>query len=471
MNDLEVRVDQKKAKGSHINLSGVSVLPRKYAERTVGFATLTVIWFAMSVQLALFLAAAQMYPALSGWGVFLALFAAYTVVAVVMWFTQDLGIKYGLPFAVSLRSSFGYMGTHLPSYLRAIPAMFWFGFQTWLGALAISAVTDMLLGWSNLYLYIILFGAVQIASTYFGIRPVARISWISTPVLIGVGIYLLFLLLSKYEGSFGQIMAMGGEGGALNWPLAVMIFIGGWATLAVSIQDITRECKITEEETRRWWKSTTKYMGAQWLGMVPASMFFGTIGVISMIIIGDWNPIVIMTKVIGPENPVMLVLCLLFVFLATWSTNDSANLFAPAYVVSNTWPRVITFGFGVVIAGVIGLAMQPWRAAPTLLNYMSIIAGALAPVAGIMICDYYVLRKRKVNLSELYTPNGQYRYWKNWNPAAIISYAVAIAVCIPIWNYMYLVGIVVSGVVYYFLMKLWIVKVYPQPEITAGRGA
>jgi len=465
MERLEVRIDEKKAAGSRIHLAGKDVLPRKYEDRTVGFSTLSVIWFAMAIQLAIFLAAGQMFPALTGWQILIALSVSYTIVAVVMWFTQDLGIKYGLPFAVSLRTSFGYMGTHLPSYLRAIPAMFWFGFQTWLGALAISAVTDMLFGWSNLYLYIILFGAAQITSTYFGIRAVSRLSWLSSPLLLGVGIYLLVLLLARHGKSFREVMSMGGQGG-LPLPLAIMIFIGGWATLAVSIQDITRECKVKPEETDRWWHSTKKYIGAQWLGLVPASIFYGLIGVVSMALIGDWNPIVIMTKVIGPQSPVMLIICLLFVILATWSTNDSANLFAPAYVLSNTFPRVITFGFGVIIAGVIGLVMQPWRAAPELLKYMSMIAGALAPVAGIMICDYYVLRKRKINLNELYTPGGQYRYWKNWNPAALISYAVAIGVCIPFWDYMYVIGIAVSGIVYYLLMKTWIVKVYPQPEIT-----
>lgn len=464
--ELEVKIDEEKAKGSLLDLAGVSVLPRKYSERTVGFSTLTVIWFAMAVQLAIFMASAQMYPSLSGWQILLALLLSYTLIAVIMWFTQDLGIKYGIPFAVSLRTSFGYVGTHVPAYLRAIPAMFWFGFQTWIGSMAVAAVTDILFGWSHLPLYILIFGAIQIIHTYYGIRPVVRISWVSTPVLIVVGIYLLWLLLTKYGKSFGEVMSMGGEGGGITLPLGIMALAGGWATLAVSIQDITRECEVTSEEVANWWKSTRRYMGAQWLGLVPASMFFGILGVVSMVVIGDWNPIVIMTKVIGPESPVMLILCLAFIFLATWSTNDSANLFAPAYVVSNTYPSRITFGMGVVIAGVAGLAMQPWKAAPQILMYLGMIAGALAPVAGILICDYYILRKRKINLNELYTPNGQYRYWKNWNPAALIAYGIAIAVCIPFWDYMYVIGIIVSGIVYYLLMKFWIVKVYPQPEIT-----
>jgi NCS1 family nucleobase:cation symporter-1 len=121
---------------------------------------------------------------------------------------------------------------------------------------------------------------------------------------------------------------------------------------------------------------------------------------------------------------------------------------------------------GVVVAGVVGLVIMPWRAAPQMVMTLMYIGGALTPIAGILICDYYILRRRKINLNDLYTPNGQYRYWRNWNPAALIAYGAAIVVSIPFWSYLFITGIIVSGVVYYVLMKFWIVKVYPQPEIT-----
>lgn len=469
MEELEVKVDEKKAKGSSLQLGG-DILPRKYKDRTVGFNALTVIWFAMATQLALFMAAAQLFPALSGWQIFIALAVAYTIVAIVMWFTQDYGIKYGLSFIASTRLSFGYLGAHIPGFIRGVPAMFWFGFQTWLGALAITVVTEMLFGWSNLLLYIVLFAAVQIASTYFGITAIRKISYVSTPVLLAAGIYILVLILGKYDVSFGQVMAMGGEGG-ISFPLAVMILVGGWAPLTVSIMDITKECKVKPENTGSWWKSNNKLVAAQWIGLVPASIFFGLIGVVSMAVVGDWNPIVIMSKVIGPENPAALIFILIFIFLATWSTNDSANLYSPAYILSNAWPHKIKYGIGVIIAGVIGIAMQPWRVAPELLNYMGMIGGALAPVAGILICDFFFLRKRKIDLNALYTPNDQYRYWKNFNPAAIIAYVIGLGICLPpgvnpLWDYMFIIGIVVSGIIYYLLMKFWIVKVYPQAEVS-----
>lgn len=446
------------------DLAGSGINPRKYSERTVGPSTLAVLWFGMAVQLAIFMAAGQLFPALTGWEVFAALLVAYTIVAVIMWYTQDLGIKYGIPFAVSMRPSFGYNGTHLPAYLRAIPAMFWFGFQTWIAALAISQITDILFGWSNLYLYITLFGALQILTTYFGIRVLAWFNWVASPILFVIGIYMLTLLLKSYNATFGAVMAMGGKGG-LSLPLAAMMLVGGWATMAVSIQDITRECKVDPQKTGSWWECNKKYLLAQWLGMVPASIFFGLIGFVSNALTGDWNPITVITTVIGANSPALAIICLLFIVLATWSTNAAANLLPPAYVFSNTWPTTITFGRGAIIAGIVGLLMQPWRAAPTLVVYLSMIAGALAPVAGILVCDYFFLRRRQLDLNALYTSRGHYRYRGGWNPAALIAYAVAVVVSIPLWNYMYVIGIIVSGVVYYVLMKYWIVKTYPQREL------
>lgn len=464
MDELEITVDEKKAKGSALELGG-DLLPRKYGLRTLGFSSLTVIWFAMAVQLALFMAAAMLFPALAAWQIGVALVVGYTIVAVIMWFTQDYGVKYGTSFIASTRLPFGYLGAHIPGFIRAVPAIFWFGFQTWLGALAISIVCDILFGWSNLFLFIALFGAIQIASTYFGITAIRRVSYVSTPVILGVGIYIFLLLLNQYDVTIGEVLAMGGTGG-MSLPLGIMILAAGWAPLSVSIMDITKECKVRPEDTASWWKSNRKYVAAQWIGLVPACVFFGFIGVTCMALTGEWNPVIVITQVLAAENPVLLVFTLLFIFVATWSTNDSANLYSPGYIISNAWPKKITYGMGVIIAGIIGLVAQPWNAAPTLINYMAIFGAILGPIAGILICDFFILRGRNMNISELYQPNGQYKYWKNFNPAAIIAYVVALLACIPLWDYMFVAGIVISGIVYYLLMKFWIVKVYPQPEIT-----
>ena len=463
MESLKVNISEENKKSF---LVGSSMIPRQYEDRTVGMSTLTIIWFAMSIVISIFMVSGQLYPALTGWQIVLGLVLGHTLIAVIMWFTQDFGIKYGLPFPASLRSSFGYGGAYIPIFLRSTPALFWFGFQTWIAASAVCGITDILFGWSNLIFFIIVFGIIQIAHTYPGIKFITRLSWISSPLLLFVGIYLLVAILGAYDTTLGAVLSQGGEGG-VSFSLAIMAIAGGWLTMSLSIMDITRECKVKPEEVENWWRSTRKFMAAQWLGLVPAAVFFGMIGVVCAVLAGNWNPIDVMILVIGAQSTPMLIVCLLFVVVATWTTNDTANLYPAAYGISSLAPSKINFGKGVVLAGIIGIAIRPWSAAGELITVMSTFGAALGPVLGILITDYYILRKRKLNLDDLYNPKGQYRYMKNWNPAAIIAYATAllIAIPLPIWDFMYLIGPVISGVLYYVLMKNWIVKKYPQKEL------
>lgn len=246
---------------------------------------------------------------------------------------------------------------------------------------------------------------------------------------------------------------------------AVLMYIGGWATLAASISDITRECVTTEEESKHWWASTKKFMLAQWIGLVPATVLFGGIGAIGMALTGEWNPIRIMVYVIGADRPIMMALCLLFVILATWATNDTGNLYPAAYAVASLAPTKVKFWQGVIVAGIIGIAMRPWAAAGNVTTVTVFIGCMLAPVIGIMIVDYYILRKRKIKVEDLYKLDGQYQYWHNINPAAIIAMAVGVIASLPLWNYVFFVGILVGGFVYYILMKYWICKIYNQEDI------
>lgn len=470
MKDLEVTIAKEKIQDSHFELAGKDILPRKYKERYITPSKLVAIWFAMAIEITLFIQSAELYPALPVWQIVLSCALGHTLLCVVMWFTQDIGIKYGIPFAVSLRPSFGYVGAFIPTYLRALPAMFWFGFQTWIGATAINSITTVVWSYDNLSLWIIVLGIVQIVHTTLGIKAVTRLSILSSPLLIIVGIYMLYLMFTRYNINFWGLWSMGGEGGKYSFSLATMAYIGGWATLALSIMDITRDCKITQEEVGNWWLSTRKFMIAQWVGLVPAVVFYGFIGVVGMITTGEYNPVLILVEVVGNENLFFMILSLLFVLLATWSTNDTANLFPPAYALASTWPSKINFAKGVIIAGLAGLAMRPWTAADYIIEVLVIFGTILAPVTGIVICDYFVLRKRTINLNELYKNNGQYKYWNNINPAAIAALAIGVIISIPFWDYVFIVGLLGGGISYYILMKYWIINIYPQPEISFSKS-
>lgn len=446
-------------------LNVAAMMPRDFASRTLTAKGMAAIWFAMAICVSLFVQSAELYTSLSVGEIVIALLVAHTFLCVIMWFTQDFGIRYGLPFSMSLTPSFGYIGKFLPTFCRAVPGIFWFGFQTYLGANAINALTETVWGYSNIMLFVFLLGAAQILHTCLGIKAVSRLSNFSSPLLLFVGIYLLYMLFSKHDVSLGQILVMKGEGGDFNMAGAILMYIGGWATLAASISDITRECKVKREDSENWWKSTKRFMLAQWIGLVPATVLFGSIGAIGVALTGEWNPIRIMVYVIGPENNIMMFICLSFVILATWATNDTGNLYPAAYAVASLFPKKFKFWHGVIIAGVLGLVFKPWEAAGNITNITVAIGCMLAPVVGIMIVDYYILRKRKIKIDDIYRLDGQYKYWHNINPAAIIATVVGILASLPLWNYVFFVGIIAGGALYYVLMKCWICKVFPQEDI------
>lgn len=463
MKDLDVNLN----KDVHsFNLAGKDIMPRKYSERTVTPVKLTAIWFAMAIEVTLFMSAAQLYETMTVAQILLACFVGHCLLFAVMWVTQDIGVKYGVPFSVALRPSFGYVGSLVAAYFRTIPAIFWFGFQTWVAASAMNAIMKTIWGPDHLMLWIILVGAVQIIHTTFGIKAVTRLSVIATPMLLFVGLYILYIAIADHNIQLSTIWNMSGSDEPTgSFLYATMSFMGGWATLSISIMDITRDCKVTAEEAESFGTVTKRYLPPQWIGIVPAVVFYTFIGVLGVITTGYSNPADILVALSDGHGNVMMIICLLFILIATWCTNDTANLFPAAYTISSTFPKHINFAKGIVIAGIIGLLARPWAAADSLVDVMVVIGNLLAPVSGILIADYFFLRKRKLSIEDLYDINGEYHYWHNINPAAVIAIVAGVALSWNCGDFQFFVALFCAGILYYLLMKFWIIKKYPQKDI------
>lgn len=448
------------------SLTGKDILPCPYENRTVTPSKLIAIWFAMAIEVTIFMSAAQLYQMIPAWEVMLACLVGHLLLFIILFFTQDMGIKYGIPFAVSLRPSFGYVGAIIVPYFRALPAMFWFGFQTWVASSAMNEIIHVTFHYDNLTLWIIIVGLIQIVHTTLGIKAVTRLSQVAVPMLLLVGIYIAYIAFTDFDLSFSKIWFMSGASEPqCSFMFAALSFTGGWATMSISIMDITRDCTISKEEVSTLGKVTKKYLPSQLIGIIPAVLFYTFIGLLGVITTGYSDPAKILVALNEGRSDFALIICLLFILVATWCTNDTANLFPAAYTISNTVPKKISFAMGVVIAGLIGLAMRPWTAAESINTVMVIIGNFLAPVAGIMISDYYFLRKRKIKVEDLYNINGQYKYWKNVNPAAVISLAASIIVTWKMGDAQFFAGLFMAGILYAILMKVWIVKKYPQEEI------
>jgi NCS1 family nucleobase:cation symporter-1 len=449
--------------GQHdLPLLNESNAPVPYPRRTVGPFSLAAIWFSMAIQVAIFISAALLVGSFQIWQIVVAITAGSTITVLVVLFTQSSAIRWGLNFTVAARMPFGIRGSLVPVIVKGLLSVFWFGFQTWLGALAIDEIFKILTGFSNLGLWIVVFGLLQIVTTFYGIRFIHWMNVFAAPLLLAMGVYMIYLMLDGAGVTLGEVMNMGATDGGMPFSTAIMIFVGGWIAVVVSIHDIVKECKADpDSSTNGWAKVNVKYAVAQWLGMVPASIVFGFIGATSMALVGEWNPVIAITEVVGGISVPMAILFQLFVLLATWSTNPAANLLSPAYTLCSTFPRWINFRRGVFISGAIGLVMMPWQFADTLTAFMNLLASALGPLAGIMIADYFLVRRGRVSLDDLYRTKGIYTYWHGFNWAALAVYVAALLLSLLTPDLMFVTGLITAGILHYLVMKFWVSKTKP----------
>lgn len=449
-------------KRNKLSLSGKDIMPTTDKERTVSSLGFFMISVGMYVQLVSFIAGAQLYPGLSPVAIILSAVFGNVIVWVLLVLTGDIGLKHGIPYAVYARAPFGYLGAHVPALIRALPAIFWFGFQTWLGSLAINEIMIALTGYSNLTLIIIIFGAFQIYNTASGINAIEKFDWVATPVLFVTGLYILYFLVTEYNITLADLTTPG-QGGT-SFLTAMAIMAGAQITMAVSIADMTRFLKRGENES--FFTLNKGSMHSQFWGLIIPMALFVAIGLVSGVATGEWNPITVMTDIFS-DNTFLLVFVLgAFVVFAQVASNTGQNLMPPGYVFVNLFPHKIRFSTAVIVAGVLGLLIQPWQFAEHVSIILLVISSLLGPILGIMVSDYYFVRKRKLSIPDLYDEHGQYRYMNNVNPAAFLVFIPGILSGIFFPDYAFFVSMGIGAVVYYFLMTKWIIKKYPQKEIS-----
>ena len=447
--------------GKEMVLKSPDLMRSTEKQRTISSLAFFMICVGMYVQLVSFIAGAQLYPALSPWTIVVTCVFGNLFVWILLVLTGDIGLKHGIPYAVYIRAPFGYRGAHFPGLVRALPAIFWFGFQTFLGSMAIDEIFKVLFGWSNFTLIIIVFGALQILNTALGINAIAKFDWVATPVLIISGLYIEYFLIKNYNLTW-DVFSIPGKGG-ISILAAFAIMAGPQITMPVNICDMTRFMKRGKDES--FLKLNKGSMISQFWGLIPAMSMFVLIGMTSGIATGEYNPITVMTKVFA-DNPFVLVVVLAsFVIFAQVASNTGQNLLPPGYVFVNLMPGKIKYSTAVIVAGVIGLLIRPWIFQAYIPTILLIISCLLGPILGIMLSDYYLLRKRKLSVEDLYEPTGQYGYFNNFNPAAFIVFIPGILSGLVIPDYAMYVSMFIGGLFYYFLMKSWIIKKYPQKEL------
>lgn len=447
------------------SLLSKDILPTLFSQRVVSGLGFFNIWVGMAVIIATFQIGANGIDSMSLWAVAGAIFIANLVIAIVASLSGDIGIEHGLSFAAYMRAPFGVAGVHIPAVSRGIVASIWFGIQTYLGATAINYLVHSLTGFDSWFFWYIAFSAVQIINTAMGIKAIDRFAVIAAPSIILISIWIFSRMngLALEQGI--NIGAYQGTGESTTWLLIMIANMGFWAALAVDIPNITRYVKAPRNE-QNWFKRNKNNFWPHITALPLVQTFMGVIGAVSFLATGSWNPIDVIQET--ATGWVMVVL-LLMVVLAQWSTNTASNLIPAALTFVNAGSKFkLSYLAGIILAGVVGTLFQPWAILDQLFLYLGYFGAVLSGVAGIIICDYYFIRKRRLNVQDLYNPEGQYKFDNGINWAGMISWIIAGGLAVYFLEYMYLVGFPLGFVCYYVLMKTWYLKKHPQKEIDSG---
>ena len=447
-------------------LKSPDLLPIAHKDKKIGTGGFAMMWVGMAVVLAAFAIGGAGVQSLSLTWVVVATIIGTIGIGLFITVIGDIGIEHGLSFPVYMRAPFGTIGTHIPSIVRGLAASFWFGINTYFGATAMNAILNVLFGFDNWFVCFLIFATVQLVNTALGIKAVERFADLAAPVIIIISVWM-------YASLSDQAISQGREvwawiespvtGGAAVTAFLVVIFsnMGFWATISADIPSISRFIKAPKFE-RSWVKRNKGTLVGSMVALPITQTFMVVIGGVSYIAVSNYDPVVALQEA---ATGLVLGVLLLMIVLAQWSTNVSANLVPAATIFSNVGGPRVPFWAGVFIAGIVGSVVQPWSLFNILIPILLIVGGILSAIVGILFADYYLLRKRRVNVPDLYEKDGQYRYLNGVNAAGFIAWFIGGLAAYFLSNYSFLVGFLVGAGTYYVLAKYWWFKKYKQAEM------
>ena len=464
--------------------------PTTIKERTWSTWNIAALWIGMSVVITTYtLAGGFIEAGMNWWQAMMTILLGNTIVLIPMMLNAHAGTKYGVSFPVLCRASFGTYGANVPAILRAIVACGWFGIQTWIGGTALDALFGVMWdGWNNLFggailldvalhtwIAFFLFWGIEVLIILKGVEGIKYLETWSAPLLLGGGAILLIWAAWR-AGGLGYVLD---ESSRLQkeqnnfwtiFPGALTASVGYWATLSLNIPDFTRYAK-----------SQKSQMMGQALGLPLTMTAFAFIGVAvtsaTLIIYGRPipDPVELMKQF---DSVAVILFATIVIFAAQLTTNMAANVVSPSNDFSNLNPKRISYITGGLITALIGIVMMPWKLMASMGAYIFTwlvgYSGLMGAIAGILICDYWVLRKQRLQLYDLFQTRGIYTYSNGFNWRAIIALCLAIAPVVPgflraattpggqiaqpnffdtLYTYAWFVTFALGFVIYYVLMK------------------
>lgn len=554
------------------SLYNEDLAPVPKGKRTWSVWSLAALWVGMAVCIPTYMLAAQfIVNGISWWESLLIIGLANVIITVPMVLSGHAGVKYGIPFPVLGRSSFGTKGIHIPAIIRGLIAAAWFGIQTWIGGDSIYVIWETIMGnavdLSELSVgRFVGFGVFWFINLFFivkGTESIKKLEVLAAPILVAMGIGLIWwgsnevgsfnkvldsssqlavptlhisaedITISTikgkeneakideyqitYPGAEGELktnwteaaaseivlpitsleginkeMVLNekkpaeisvqvkneisessiisavyepkgkiGNGGIWDYLVMLTAMVGFWATMSISIADITRYSKSQKDQVR-----------GQFIGLPGTMILYSFVGIFvtcaATVIYGDvliredapWNPADLLAKFDGKG---VIIISQIFLLIATLSTNIAANVIAPANAFSNVFPKMVSFKTGGIITAILGILIMPWSLINYIIPLLLFVSSLLGPVVAVLICDYFIIRKTNLSLTDLYKSNGEYSYGgSGFNKPAIIALVVGavfagIGNFVPALSFLYdiswFTGFIVSFVLYRILMK------------------
>src|SRR6187401_1781965 len=470
---------------TNTSLYSEDLAPVPMHKRTWNTWNYAALWISMSLCIPTYMLASSLIGGgMNWWQAILTIFLGNTIVLIPMILNGHAGAKYGIPFPVFARASFGTKGANIPAMLRAIVACGWFGIQTWIGGASIYYIirawnpnmpeidSNSLFPQAVPMICFFVFWLLNMLIVYLGVDSIRKLLVFKAIFLPVAAIALLLWAISAANG-LGPILEQPSKlQGPSFWNFffpALTGMVGFWATLSLNIPDFTRYAKSQKAQIR-----------GQVMGLPSSMTLFAFIGVVvtsaTAIVYGNtiWDPVQLAGRF---ENKLMVTFAMLAVAISTLATNIAANIVSPANDFAHLSPKKINFKIGGYITGVIGILIFPWKLVedPTGYIYSWLIgySALLGPVGGIMIADYYFIRKQKLETAELYKHNGEYSFGNGFNAKAIIALLCGILPNVPgflvtiklidkevfpawvndLYNYAWFVGFFVSAILYILLMR------------------